>query len=342
MGYYDYDESFETGIYWGLVMVSLQVIFFPLYFLALTFFYVLPLVETGVFTLPFIDKDGTKMLILLGTVIIFPLPYVLWSIRQRYQLADAYEHMGSRVWRLPVSIKVFYGINYLIVLMFLIPLISPLLSLMTGFVFGAMLSKSREQGYFSKTSLVFGLLYLPIPLLVSWAFYSGIVPAFSKLAELWLSNLEFMYISTILLADSVTLGGAVYLIYEGAKEVDPSVEVPEYLITLGMVVLFLILEGFLIIYPKSFGDFLIYVHWFSIVVGLVTIGIRVWKGLSPTRGATSISGWATLIFFQALNLITSYIPDVDFSVAKSLAIFVAFIVFTLMFIGSYLRATTRF
>ena len=346
MAFYDYDESFESEIYWGLVVVSLQVLFFPLYFLALTYFYVLPLVDNGAFTLPFLDRDLVKGLILFGTVIVFPLPYVLWSVKQRYQLADAYEHMGSRIWKLPITIKIFYGINSLVVLMFLIPLISPLLSMLTGFIFGALLSKSREKKYFSKMSLIIGLLYLPIPALVAWAFYSGIVPAFGTLIELWRSNLEFMYISTILLADSVTFGGVVYLIYEGAREVDPSVQVPEIPITISVIVLYAIMEGFLIAYPGSFGEFLIFVHWFAIIVGIVTIGVRLWRGLSPTRGATSISGWVTLIFFQALNLITNYvskfIPDVDFSFAKSLAIFVAFFVFMVMFIGSYYRATTRF
>ena len=166
---------------------------------------------------------------------------------------------------------------------------------------------------------------------------SGIFSFFIQLIEYWTSQVDLLYTSALILADSATIGGAIYLIYEGAQQVDREVEIPEFLITLISLVCFISLETLYLFFSDSFEGFLGWIHIVVVILGVLLLIIRYWKGLLTSRD-TSIIGWLTLLIFQLVNFATGALE----TISRSSAIFIAFAIFLFLFWVAYQRAGKRY
>ncbi|MFX1515112.1 MAG: hypothetical protein ACFFC6_02305 [Promethearchaeota archaeon] len=345
-------SDYETYIHYGRLLVILQFIFIPVYFYLLSSVFV-----KGVIW--FLDTEDLRILSYIIIYVIGPLimsvPFFFWTYGRRYQIGDAYESFGREVWRLPTTVKAFYGFNFVIGIIFLFPVITPIISLFGGYFIAVYLFKWREEGKLVSTqrkTILLTLLYLPLPLLVIIGFYfgydwfgeqSGVFGFFLELFEGWTNQLDNIYTSALILADSVTIGGVLYLIYEGAQQVDHSVRVPGPLITLISAALFIFLE---FIYLLSvFGPSDVYpieallelFHIGAVILGITMLIIRYWKGLTTSRD-TSIIGWLTLVFFQAVNFVSG---DLEV-ISRSTAILIAFGIFIFLFGLAYRHASRRY
>jgi hypothetical protein len=273
----------------------------------------------------------------------------MWTYGHRYQIADAYEIFGHEVWRLPTTIKAFYGLNFIIGLIFLFPLVAPIISLAGGYFVAVYLLGWQEEGRLiskQRKTVILSLLYLPLPLLVIIGFYfgydftgtqAGVLGFFMQLIEIWTADIDILYTSALILADAATVGGVLYLIYEGAQQVDHTVTIPEPLITLISGTLFLFLEVSFLLFSDSFGIFLGWIHIGAVVAGILMLLIRYWKGLTSSRD-TSIKGWLTLVLFQGVNFASSEIA----AISRSTAILFAFSIFLILFGFAYRHASQRY
>jgi hypothetical protein len=318
------------------------------FFLIPLYFYLLALIFSGGI-IWFLDETLSNVIVYVIGPLIMAVPFFFWNIGRRYQIGDAYEMFGREVWRLPTTIKAFYGFNFIIGLIFITPLVIPLLSLFGGYFIAIYLLNWRDEGKIISTqrkTILITLLYLPLPLLVVLGFYfgynpltgqSGIVGFFIDLINMWNDQIDVFYISALILADCATFGGVFYLIYEGAQQVDHTVTIPGPIITILSMVSFLILESLYLLYPLPFGEFLGWIHIGAVVLGVLVLIIRYGKGLI-TRETTSITGWITLVIFQAVN----FLPGAFEKISRSTAILIAFTIFLVIFYISYQHASKRY
>jgi len=342
-------SDYETYIHYGRLLVILQFIFIPVYFYLLSFVFV-----NGVIW--FLNTDDLRIFSDIIVYMIGPLfmsvPFFFWTYGSRYQIGDAYESFGQEVWRLPTTVKAFYGFNFVVGILFLFPMITPIISLFGGYFIAVYLLKWCEEGKMissQRKTILLTLLYLPLPLLVIIGFYFGYDPLgeqagifgfFLKLFNIWNTQLDVIYTSALILADSATIGGILYLIYEGAQQEDPTVRIPGPLITLISAILFIFLEFiYLVIDPEIFPTeaFLELFHIGAVVIGVFMLIVRYWKGLTTSRD-TSIIGWLTLVFFQIVNFVSGDLKVIS----RSTAIFMAFGIFLFLFGVAYRHAGRRY
>ena len=114
----------EEYIMVNRVAVVAQAILIPVYFLLLSNY----LGDFKVFLLenvPWLNFVFIRLII----PIVLSLPVVIFTISNAYQLADAYEEMGNQVMQLTTGFKAFYGFNFLLIVIFGLPVISPILGL---------------------------------------------------------------------------------------------------------------------------------------------------------------------------------------------------------------------
>ncbi|MFX1284441.1 MAG: hypothetical protein ACFFB5_12350 [Promethearchaeota archaeon] len=342
-------SDYETYIHYGRLVVILQFIFIPVYFYLLSFVFV----EGVIWFLNTGDLRILSDIIIYGIGPLFmSVPFFFWTYGSRYQIGDAYESFGKEVWRLPTTVKAFYGFNFIVGIIFLFPMITPIVSLLGGYFIAVYLFKWREEGKLISTqrkTIILTLLYLPLPLLVIIGFYfgydplgeqSGILGFFLKLFNIWNTQLDVIYTSALILADSATIGGILYLIYEGAQQVDHTVRVPGPLITLISAALFLFLEFIYLVVSKDIFPteaFLQLFHIGAVILGILMLIVRYWKGLTTSRD-TSIIGWLTLVFFQIVNFVSG---DLEV-ISRSTAILLAFGIFLFLFGVAYRRAGKRY
>lgn len=350
-------SDYETYIHYGRLIVIIQFILIPVIFYLLSFVFV-----GGVIW--FLDTDDLRIfsdIIIYGIgPLIMAAPFLFWTYGKRYQISDAYESFGREVWRLPTSIKAFYGFNFVVGIIFLFPVITPIISLFGGYFIAVYFLNWREEGARFSTqrrTLALTLLYLPLPLLVVIGFYfgynwfvdqSGIIGFFSQLFDIWQGNIDFLYTSAMILADSATVGGVLYLLYEGAKQEDYTIQIPGPLITLISAVCFLVLEVLFIL--SNMNDWklteaplgaIFLIHLVIVIAGIGMVIIRYWKGLTE-RENTSFIGWITLIFFQAVNFLSGGPDDPLVIFSRSTAIIMAFAIFLFLFAVAYRHSGRRY
>ncbi|MFX0122090.1 MAG: hypothetical protein ACFFAE_00500 [Candidatus Hodarchaeota archaeon] len=342
-------SDYETYVHYGRLLVILQFIFIPVYFYLLSSVFVKGIIW-------FLNTEDLRILSEIIVYVIGPLimsvPFFFWTYGRRYQIGDAYESFGREVWRLPTTVKAFYGFNFIVGIIFLFPIITPVVSLFGGYFIAVYLFKWREEEKLiskQRKTILLTLLYLPLPLLVILGFYigydplaeqSGILGFFRELFNIWNTQLDVIYTSALILADSATIGGILYLIYEGAQQVDHTVRVPGPLITLISAALFLFLEFVYLVIPTNgfpTEALLELFHIGAVIIGVLMLIIRYWKGLTTSRD-TSIIGWLTLVIFQAVNFISG---DLEV-ISRSTAIFIAFGIFFFLFWMAYRHAGRRY
>ncbi|MFX0015212.1 MAG: hypothetical protein ACFFB2_10460 [Promethearchaeota archaeon] len=341
-------SDYETYIHYGRFIVLLQFILIPIYFYLLSFAFV-----DGVIWFLVGDLRILSDIIIYGVgPMIMAVPFLFWTYGRRYQIGDAYESFGREIWRLPTTIKAFYGFNFIIGIIFLFPIITPFISLFGGYFIAVYLFKWRDEGKVvsrQRKTLLLTLLYLPLPLLVVIGFYfgydwfgeqSGIIGFFLQMIEMWQTQIDVIYTSALILADSATIGGILYLIYEGAHQVDHTVKIPGPLITLVSAAFFLFLEFIYLVVPADVFPteaFLQIFHIGAVILGVLMLIVRYWKGLTTTED-TSIIGWLTLVIFQIVNFASGELE----TISRSTAMIMAFGIFLFLFSIAYRHASKRY
>ncbi|MFX0063513.1 MAG: hypothetical protein ACFFC7_15160 [Candidatus Hermodarchaeota archaeon] len=327
-------DEYEEYIIFGRLLVILQVFLFPIYFFILTLLFAPDQIPLLLLLDEFYPMAGTLIgyiLMKFGAPIVFSIPFFLWSYLWRDQIADTYELMGQRVLKLSIGTLLFYGLNCAIILLFLLPFLAPLIALAGGYFIARLIFGEAK----SKKVLLVTVIYIPIPLLIALGFYSGILDELVTFVYLWDTYLPYLYGICLGLADGLVIGSILLLIYEGAKQVDPTVPIPSGFITIISLALGAIFIGVFLIGPEGLAltslNITFIIHLIAIAIGLGVFAIRFLKGLGEVSGGGYI-GWLSIIAFQAVNILSS--PNIALF-SKSMAVFLAFGLFLLLFIISF-------
>ena len=123
-------------------MVILQFILIPCYFYLLSFAFVGG--EIWFLNSPELIPISNFIIYGIGPLIM-AVPVFIWTYGRRYQIGDAYELFGREVWRLPTTIKAFYGFNFVLGVIFLFPLITPFISIFGGYFIAVYLLGWKEE-----------------------------------------------------------------------------------------------------------------------------------------------------------------------------------------------------
>lgn len=342
----------EEYIMVNRLIVVIQIIAIPIYFLLLTNF--LPYL-----TIPVINDYASwvnLLLIRLIVPLVLSLPLIVATYIRKYQIADAYDQMGNRIWRLPTGIKAFYGLNFFLIVIFGLPLIAPLLGLLGGYYLGLVLfgrSTDPDKPDISRPVIRASLLlYLPFAFFIAVIFYLQVWNFYSDIYALWTSNIDFLYSSALNLADAVVFGSLILILFEYRQSRDYSLNIPPIapiITTVVFIILELPLLAFNLIHPGiltaqeqlGFNVF----HFAAFISGLFILLIR-WRfdlGQSQEQEGNSFWAWVTIVLFQIVNFITGDPSSGGIHLlTRTTAIFFSSIIFVVLFILSYRSATKNY
>lgn len=324
------------------VLIALQIILVPVYFLVLSN----SLQKVNV---PFIPSTMLSILIRIVIPISFSLPIVLFSYFQRYEISEAYEHMGETIWNLPASIKAFYGFNFFLVIFFGLPFLAPIISLSGGYFIGLLIFKKKEDIVQISRPLIriSTWIYLPIGVFFAILFYYQIQPFFNYLGGIWINNINFLYLSSLNIANGALISALILSLFEFIEKNSLTFEKPTFLGPIIGIIVFFSLEAVLLAFYMSTPDHTFSTQQqllFSIVnivgfcLGLILIALRwILRSDSEEKG-TGIIGWITIIIFQLVNLL-SHGKFAIFS--QTTAILITSLIFILLFITSYLNVVKQ-
>lgn len=323
----------------GRVLIASQIILVPIYFFLLA-----DLIDPVEIT--FIPNPVMFTLVRFITPISLALPIVLFSYFQRYEVSEAYEHMGETVWNLPSSIKAFYGFNFFLVILFGLPLIAPIISLIGGYFIGLLLFKKKEDVVQISRPLIkiSTVAYLPIGIFIGALFYFQIWPFFSSLAQIWISNTNFLYLTSLNIANGALISGLLLALFRYIEKNSLTFETPEFINAIIGLVTFLTLETILIyFYVSSNGDIsgtqqLIFsaVNLLGFFLGLILIALKWIMRTDYEETGTGIVGWITIIAFQLVNVFSQSSFKL---ISQTTAILLTSLIFILLFISSYVQAS---
>ncbi|MHA2366524.1 MAG: hypothetical protein ACXAC7_21385 [Candidatus Hodarchaeales archaeon] len=329
----------EAYIKPGRVLIAVQMIFVPSYFLILSnsFKHV---------DLPFVPSFISELLARLIIPFVLSLPFIVFSYFQRYEVSEAYEHMGEQIWKLPNSIKAFYGFNFLLVLLFGLPFIAPVIACSGGYFIGLVLFGVKEGEPQIRRPLIRGstTIFLPFAILIAIIFYAQIWSFFTTLVDVWSDNIEVIYYSALNIANGALIGGLLLLLFEYLEKADYTYERPPFVDTFFSIVVFILLELILVYFffftsEGLTGDqklifSIVNVGGFLLSLGILII--RYFFKLGEEEEGTSLIGWITIFAFQLVNLASSGELALF---SRTTAVLVCCIIFLFLFISSYNEAT---
>ena len=324
------------------VLIALQIILVPLYFFILSN-------SLQQLNVSFIPPTLMAIIIRIIIPIALSLPIVLFSYFQRYEISEAYEHMGETIWNLPASIKAFYGFNFFLVIVFGLPFFAPIISLSSGYFIGLVLFKKKEDVVQISRPLIriSTWLYLPFGIIIGAIFYFQISDFFGFLGQIWVQNINFLYLSSLNIANGALISALLLAIFDYFEKNSFTFEKPNFLNALLGIIVFISLESLLIYFYVSSTDHTFTSQeqlLFSIVniigffLSLILIALRWLMRSENTEKGTGLVGWITIIVFQLVNLLSNG----KFAIfSQTTAILLTSIIFILLFISAYVKAVNN-
>ncbi len=316
-------------IHVGRLLVLIQVIAIPVYFFILIF--------TGGYSTIFlldslIDITPEEKWILVDVVspLLFALPWIIATIWRANRIADAYEYMGIALGKVRIDTKLFYGINAVYILGFIVlPALSPAITVLF-FLFGLpyILGKKYKSNAMATLGFLIGFVLAIFPTILAISFYINYSLILDLLITSWNSNLNLLYGIGICLADAMVFGNFIYFIYEGAAQVDPYKEIPVMKIHLLKIVLFGV---FLLIFLNTINDPtqpIYFINLIAIILGLFEAIVRKIKDLE--KDDTGAGSYIMILLFMAVNFLRTY-----YVAAQTIVIVGAALIFIGLFILAY-------
>ncbi len=314
------------------LLVLLQIIFIPIYFIFYTIFWNKTLIENfeqTVDAIPFlsISKDMIPVIINLGVPILFSAPWLIFSIIRANRIANAYELMGRAMGKVRIDQKLFYGVNAVFVLVFIIlPYFSPLITIVAIFVASRILLRKAYIGRFHWAIWVLPAIVLSIfPALIAWAFYARYVELWNNVYAVWQSNINAMFGFGLSLAIAIAIGNFILFLMIGAKQYGTRDEVNYGLV---MVLKFAIFTIMLLIYFSDPTNIVFTIaNAIALVLGILQFVLARIKNVNVEENANV--GLLMIPIFAAANFVSEQFPS------KAIVIVLAAIIFFALFFLAY-------
>ena len=316
------------------VIADLQGVLIGVYFLFLT--YIIPF-EESIHGLP------TEIARSIVLPLLLSLPWLIIYYGGLDRWAKTYKFLDLLMDKVGYFYKVFYMLNALFVyLVFAIPVLTPILSVISIIYFIYIVSKSVNRKsvkilVFSSLLVLFSaVFYLFLEEMFIIYFDFVLHRLFPATIGFWFNNIYMIYALSLMIASMSALGSFIKLVYEGAQQIDESIEVPVGRIYT-LQVLYLIATAVTQFY---FSIDLTFVYLAVLTLSIVEGLIRRVKGLKKRseedEALSGISRWAVYIIFLGIELARRYIFFNPY--LQIIPIGFASVVFTIGFIYSYKKA----
>ena len=322
----------------GRVLIFIQIVFIPIYF------FLLANIFESV-TIPFLSDTITEFIVRILSPLTLSIPIVLFSYYQRYEVSEAYEHMGETIWNLPNSIKAFYGFNFLLVILCGLPFIAPIIALSGGYFIGiTIFGKKDEVVQISRPLIKFStLIFIPYAIFISLIFYSQFEVFFNAISGIWTAHINLLYLTSLNIANGALISGLLLILFDYVEKNSLTFEKPSFLNTLLGLFVFIILESLLLYFAFGTAEgisgtqqlLFSIVNIIGFLLSLVLIIFRWLLRSEYTETGTGIIGWITIFAFQLVNILSSEEIAIF---SKTSAIVITSIIFIILFINSYSKA----
>ena len=353
-----FSQRFD-GLMINRLIVLLQIFVFPAYFYI--WMNIKPMVNMtldGFFfwgTNPWAPKVagtlGTEDIILQFIApLIFALPFSLVSAIKATRVANSYDLMWRALGKVRIDTKIFYMVNAIFCLFFLIlPFAGPLIA-----VFGAFFAvKIILYAFGVKKNIpaflivIPGLLLATIPLIITIAFFAQYNILLGPIWTIWANYSPVFYGIVLCLACSIAVGNFFVFLREGASQVSYKNEINERIGTLIKILLF---GGFLALYLfvdnnvtspitdwSTTGLAMFIINIVAVSLSALETVIR-WRKKVPKGGTSGGAAGALMVpIFIAMNFFIKIFARPDIIVTLIVAL--SAVIFFVLFIIAYHYAT---
>ena len=296
--------------------------------------------------------SGTPEHIILRWVapLIFALPFSLVSAVKATRVANSYDLMWRALGKVRIDTKIFYMVNAIFCLFFLIlPFAGPLIA-----VFGAFFAVKLILYAFGVKKnvpailiVIPGLFLAAIPLIITIAFFAQYNILLGPIWTIWKDYSPVFYGIVLCLACAIAVGNFFVFLREGASQVSYTKEVGE---RIGTVIKILLFGIFLVLYlfvDNSLSSPI--TDWTTtgiamFVINIVAVSLSAletlirWRKKAPKGGSTGGAAGAIMVpIFIAMNFFIKMFARPDIIVTLIVAL--SAVIFFGLFIVAYKYAT---
>ena len=282
--------------------------------------------------------------------LIFALPFSLVSAVRATRVANSYELMWRALGKVRIDTKIFYMVNAIFCLFFLIlPFAGPIIAVFGAFFAVKLIlySFGIKKNIPAILIVIPGLLLAAIPLIVAIAFFAQYNTLLGPIWEVWANYSPVFYGIVLCLACAIAIGNFFVFLREGASQVSYKKEIGE---RIGLLIKILLFAGFLVLY--LFVDNKVsapITDWITtgiamLVINIVAVSLSAfetivrWRKKAPKGGSSGGAAGSLMVpIFIAMNFFIRTFANPEIFVTVIVAIS-AFIFFAL-FIVAYKYAT---
>lgn len=333
--------SASQGLMVNRLLVLLQIVFFPVYFIIYAIWWFDPIFQSfqtffrneyGILFLSIsfewmnLGDTFLTSLIYFGIPIFYSFPWVVVSVLRANKIANSYDLMGRALGRVRIDQKLFYGLNASFAfIFFVLPIASPMITIF-GIFYGIRLIFMKIK--IGKISFLIwfipALLVAFFPILMAAGFYSEYSELWTDVFGLWSDYIDVVFGIGLCLAIAIAIGNFILLNQEGAKQYGNRSEV-NYELVLGLKIFMFVLFLFLY-FADPAHTVIYYINIIALVLGVSSILIRFFRKVeSPGESGF---GFVMIPIFSIVNFLSSQF-------ARSFVIFAASLIFVGLFVISY-------
>ena len=289
--------------------------------------------------------------------LIFALPFSLVSAIKATRMANSYDLMWRALGKVRIDTKIFYMVNAIFCLFFLIlPFAGPIIA-----VFGAFFAVKLILYAFGVKKnvpailiVIPGIILAAIPLIVAIAFFGsyaftpvGEVPLLLSIWGVWADYSPVFYGIVLCLACAIAVGNFFVFLREGASQVSYTKEASE---RIGHLIKIILFAGFLMLYLfvdnnvngdikdwVTTGTAMLVINIIAVTLSSLETIIR-WRKKIPKGGSTGgAAGTLMVPIFIAMNFLIRIFarPDIIVTIIVALSA----VIFFGLFIIAYKYAT---
>jgi hypothetical protein len=296
--------------------------------------------------------SGTPEHIILRWVapLIFALPFSLVSAVKATRVANSYDLMWRALGKVRIDTKIFYMVNAIFCLFFLIlPFAGPLIA-----VFGAFFAVKLILYAFGVKKnvpaiaiVIPGLFLASIPLIITIAFFAQYNILLGPIWTIWANYSPVFYGIVLCLACAIAVGNFFVFLREGASQVSYTKEVGE---RIGMLIKILLFGAFLALYLfvdnnvsspitdwTTTGIAMFVINIVAVSLSALETLIR-WRKKAPKGGSSGGAAGAIMVpIFIAMNFFIKMFARPDIIVTLIVAL--SALIFFGLFMVAYKYAT---
>jgi len=303
---------------------------------------------------------SSQIITTIVTPILFTIPWWIFLIMFRDKFANSFVELKERFLIIPKRWIIFYGMNGLLVISLLfIPFITPtfiiiVFALLAHDIYLVTLSEREGKGKYIGFVIILILVEI-FPLLIQIEFMNKYMLFWHNIFLIWNAYLPYIYTFTVLVANALAFGSIIWLVYGGAAEFEReagmtvTTEAPATKIKIFQSAIFssfLFIWIWSLLYPQYIilSQIIAIIDIVALTVGVIVMLISFRKNIQLETSTSPVIGYGFMLVFMVLEIIQMF-PFLlgqagtnDIIILMSLVVFIAGIMFLIMWFISFLVA----